>query len=433
MYYMSYSDNYYSRTRTYKLDSNKLNESIQCDVCIVGGGLTGISTAYYLSLLDPSLKIVVLEKNKIGWGASGRNGGQLLHGYSSDDFSGQKNISVEEEKILWNFSVDAVNEVKNNIKKHNLDCDLIEGFLLTAANNRHEKSLYKQQKILEKKYNYKNSIFLNKSELNKKFRSPYYQSAIYDSFCAQIHPLNYCLGLAAEALKNKNVSMYEGVEVSSFKSNQKVFIQTSKNIEIKSRYLVLSCNAYIGNLSKKLRPMIMPVKTYVTAIESQPQSVLKEFFEKPITISDMFFVLNYFRLNSKNNVIFGGRVSYSNVDPIDVEKSLKKIIKKIMPGMEKCKSICSWSGHVAITQNRLPHIGQLDNNVLFAQGYSGHGVALTTLVGKTFAQSIKGQSSHLDLFSKLNHSKFPGAGIFDTPLLVLAMSYYKIRDILRLY
>ena len=430
---MNYSDNYYTRTKSYELNSSKLNESIQCDVCIVGGGLTGISTAYYLSNLDPSLKIVVLEKNRIGWGASGRNGGQLLHGYSSNTFSGQKNISEQDERVLWDFSVDAVKEVKKNIKKHNIDCDLIEGFLLTAASNRHERSLHQYQSELEKKYNYKDSEFLNKQELNEKFRTPYYQSAVYDRICSQIHPLNYCLGLAKEALKNQNLSIYEYVEVSSYISDSKVQIKTSKNIIITANNLVLSCNAYIGNLSKVLRPNIMPVKTYVTALEALPDKTLKEFFEKPIAISDMFFVLNYFRLNSHNNLIFGGRVSYSNVDPIDVEKSLKNIIKKIMPGLEKYESICSWSGHVAITQNRLPHIGRLDPNIIFAQGYSGHGVALTTLVGKVLAQTIRGQTAYFDLFSKITHSKFPGAGILDTPLLVLAMSYYKLRDMLGLY
>ena len=430
---MNYSDNYYTRTKSYNVDSSKLNESIQCDVCIVGAGLTGISTAYYLSELDPSLKIVVLEKNKIGWGASGRNGGQLLHGYSSDTFNGQKNISHDEEKILWNFSVDAVKEVKRNIKKHNIDCDLIEGFLLTAASDRQEKSLLKYQKELEKKYNYKNSEFLDKANLDKYFRSPFYQSAVYDSECSQIHPLNYCLGLTKEALKNKNLSIYEDVEVSSYTSDKNVKIVTSKNIIITANNLILSCNAYIENLSKVLRPKIMPVKTYVTALEAVPDETLKIFFEKPIAISDMFFVLNYFRLNSHNNVIFGGGVSYSNVDPIDIEKSLKNIIKKVMPGLEKYNSISTWSGHVAITQNRLPHIGRIDSNIIFAQGYSGHGVALTTLVGKTLAQTIHGESSNFDLFSKITHSKFPGGGILDTPLLVLAMSYYKLRDKLGLY
>ena len=428
---MDYSDNYYVRTKSFNLNTNKLSESLQCDVCIIGAGLSGISSALYLSKINPSLNIVILEKNKVGWGASGRNGGQLLHSFSGENYSGQKHTQ-EEIKTLWQFTLEAVREVKKNIKDFNIQCDLIEGYIQAAVNKSHDEELKKYVDQLQTEYNYESATYLSKSQMEQYFESPYYKSAMYDSECGQIHPLNYCLGLAKELLKNKNCKIFEDTGVTSYNSQNKVTINTEKNINIKADKLIICCNAYIGDLNKSLRRKIMPVKTYVSAFTQIPKKELDKYFRKPITVGDMLFVLNYFRLDSNNNLIFGGGVSYSNIDPINLEQSLKKSIRKILPGLEKFKAWCTWSGHVAITVNRFPHIGSIDNNIFFAQGYSGHGLAITTMVGKMLAEVISNQNNNLSLFEKFKHKNFPGFGIIDKPLLVLAMSYFKLKDHLSL-
>ncbi len=425
---MEYSDNYYVRTKSYSINSNKLNESLQCDVCIIGGGLSGISTAYYLNKINPNLKIIILEKNKIGWGASGRNGGQLLHDYSGN-FSSQKH-SNNEQKQLWNFTIDAVREVKKNIKDLNIKCDLVEGYLLTAVTRSHDEELKKYVDLLNNKYDYSSASYLSKEEMKRYFESPYYKSAMFDKECGQIHPLNYCLGLAQEILKNKNCKIFEDSSVESYTSENKVKILLDSGCNVTADKMILCCNAYIGNLNKKLRRKIMPVKTYVSAFKDIPKDEINKFFKRQITIGDMLFVLNYFRLDKNNNLIFGGGVSYSNVDPINLENSLKKSIKKILPGLEKYKAWCTWSGHVAITVNRLPHIGAIDKNILFAQGYSGHGLAITTMVGRMIAEVLLSRNNDFELFKKVEHRNFPGFGVLDTPLLVLAMSYFKLKDLL---
>ena len=431
MYLMDYSDNYYVRTKSFNFNINKLSESLQCDVCIIGAGLSGISSALYLSKINPSLNIVILEKNKVGWGASGRNGGQLLHSFSGENYSGQKHTQ-EEIKTLWQFTLEAVREVKKNIKDLNIQCDLIEGYIQAAVNKSHDEELKKYVDQLQTEYNYESATYLSKSQMEQYFDSPYYKSAMYDSECGQIHPLNYCLGLAKELLKNKNCKIFEDTGVISYNSDNKVTINTEKNINIKADKLIICCNAYIGDLNKNLRRKIMPVKTYVSAFTQIPKKELDKYFRKPITVGDMLFVLNYFRLDSNNNLIFGGGVSYSNIDPINLELSLKKNIRKILPGLEKFKAWCTWSGHVAITVNRFPHIGSIDNNIFFAQGYSGHGLAITTMVGKMLAEVISNQNNNLSLFEKFKHKNFPGFGIIDKPLLVLAMSYFKLKDHLSL-
>ena len=431
MYLMDYSDNYYVRTKAFNLNSNKLSDSLQCDVCIIGAGLSGISSALYLSKINPSLNIVILEKNKVGWGASGRNGGQLLHSFSGENYSGQKHTQ-EEIKTLWQFTLEAVREVKKNIKDLNIQCDLIEGYIQAAVNKSHDEELKKYVDQLQTEYNYESATYLSKSQMEQYFESPYYKSAMYDSECGQIRPLNYCLGLAKELLKNKNCKIFEDTGVTSYNSQNKVTINTEKNINIKADKLIICCNAYIGDLNKSLRRKIMPVKTYVSAFTQIPKKELDKYFRKPITVGDMLFVLNYFRLDSNNNLIFGGGVSYSNIDPINLELSLKKSIRKILPGLEKFKAWCTWSGHVAITVNRFPHIGSIDNNIFFAQGYSGHGLAITTMVGKMLAEVISNQNNNLSLFEKFKHKNFPGFGVIDKPLLVLAMSYFKLKDHLSL-
>ena len=406
MYLMDYSDNYYVRTKAFSLNTNKLNESLQCDVCIIGAGLSGISSALYLSKINPSLNIVILEKNKVGWGASGRNGGQLLHSFSGENYSGQKHTQ-EEIKTLWQFTLEAVREVKKNIKDLNIQCDLIEGYIQAAVNKSHDEELKKYVDQLQTEYNYESATYLSKSQMEQYFESPYYKSAMYDSECSQIHPLNYCLGLAKELLKNKNCKIFEDTGVISYNSQNKVTINTEKNINIKADKLIICCNAYIGDLNKSLRRKIMPVKTYVSAFTQIPKKELDKYFRKPITVGDMLFVLNYFRLDSNNNLIFGGGVSYSNIDPINLELSLKKSIRKILPGLEKFKAWCTWSGHVAITVNRFPHIGSIDNNIFFAQGYSGHGLAITTMVGKMLAEVISNQNNNCLLYTSPSPRDLP--------------------------
>ena len=229
MYLMDYSDNYYVRTKSFNLNTNKLSESLQCDVCIIGAGLSGISSALYLSKINPSLNIVILEKNKVGWGASGRNGGQLLHSFSGENYSGQKHTQ-EEIKTLWQFTLEAVREVKKNIKDLNIQCDLIEGYIQAAVNKSHDEELKKYVDQLQTEYNYESATYLSKSQMEQYFESPYYKSAMYDSECGQIHPLNYCLGLAKELLKNKNCKIFEDTGVISYNSQNKVTINTEKNV-----------------------------------------------------------------------------------------------------------------------------------------------------------------------------------------------------------
>ena len=333
---------------------------------------------------------------------------------------------------MWNFTVDAVREVKKNIKDLNIDCDLIEGYLLTSVTKSHDEELKKFIDQLHNQFDYESAQYLSKNQMQDYFDSPYYQSAMYDSECGQIHPLNYCLGLAKELLKNKNCKVYEESEVLSYKHEGKIKIQLTNKLEVTADKMVLCCNAYLDNLNKDLRRKIMPVKTYVSAYTEIPNQVLSNYFKRKITVGDMLFVLNYFRLDGNNNLIFGGGVSYSNIDPINLENSLKKSIRKILPGIEKYNAWCTWSGHVAITANRFPHIGAINNDIYFAQGYSGHGLALTTMVGKMLAQTVISSNSNFPLFEKLQHRNFPGFGVIDTPLLVLAMSYFKLKDFLGL-
>ena len=186
MFLMEYTDNYYFRTKALSIDSSKLDEDLQCDVCIIGAGLSGISTAFYLNKHNPDLKIIILEKNKVGWGASGRNGGQIIHDFSGD-FSNQKH-SKNEVKSLWNLSLEAVREVKKNIREVGISCDLVEGYLLNSVSNNHEEGLKRYVEYLNNNFDYDGAKFLNKNQMSEYFESPFYKSAMFDNECGQIHP-----------------------------------------------------------------------------------------------------------------------------------------------------------------------------------------------------------------------------------------------------
>ena len=422
-----YPNSYYAATANRKIPAPMLQGERQTDVCVIGGGITGCSTALHLA--ERGYKVCVLEANEIGWGASGRNGGQMLNGYSSGQATLEKLLGKDDACKLWEMSLDAVALVKSQVAKHNIQCDLKQGHLLTAIKPRHADELRHNIDQMQQLYDYELIEYLDAAEVKNQVGTDRYIAGSYDPGCGHLHPLNYTLGLA-NAAQLAGAEFYAQTAAASFTKSSEGYAVTGGQGTIKSRYVVFCCNAYIHKLESRLRSKIMPVGTYIIATEPLGEARARGLIQNDCSVADTQFVLDYYRMSADHRMLFGGGVSYSTLPPPKLTENMRKRMLTVFPQLTATKIEYTWGGFVGITMNRAPHFGRLENNVYFAQGFSGHGVALTGFAGKLMADAIAGTAEQFDLFAKIPHKSFPGGKALRTPSLVLAMFYYRMRDLL---
>lgn len=395
------------------------------DVCIIGAGMTGCSTA--LDLASRGYKVLVLEGARVGWGASGRSGGQFIHDYACGNHTLQALVGKADARKHWDISIQALDLVRERVKQHNIDCDLQNGYCAVAIKDRQRTALLDEQAFLASEYNFPTE-FWDGDELTKRLNSPRYIAGLYDGRSGHLHPLNYTLGLAQAAL-NAGARIVENTRAIAIEHGNKVRIKTNRGT-VSADFVVLGGNAYLGELVPKLDRKIMPVGTYIMATEPLGKERAESLIRNSMCVCDTNFVLDYFRLSSDYRLLFGGRVSYSRLEPLNLTQRLYEHMVRVFPQLNGVQPAYTWGGYVDITMNRAPHFGRLAPNVYFAQGFSGHGVALTGMAGRLIADAISGQAERFDLFSKIPHHDFPGGRTFRTPALVLAMAWYRLRDML---
>lgn len=425
MPHLEHENSYYAATANLALNYPVLVGDHQCDVCVIGGGLTGVSTALHLA--QKGYDVILLEANRMGWGASGRNGGQFIHGYSCEQSVLEKNVGKANAKILWDLSIEALHYTKQLIEEHNINCDLSFGHISVGLKPRQRQELIEWKEGLEKEYGYDVLQFYEAKELKTLLNSDRYIAGVFDPQSGHLHTLNYTLGLtkAAEAAGAK---IFEGSRVINVQHTQNPEVRTEQG-NVKCNYLVLAANAYLGGLEAKLDSKIMPVGTYITATEPLGKELAESLITNNMAVSDINFVLDYYRLSKDYRMLFGGEVSYSKMDPWNLATMMRKRMITVFPQLTHAKIEYTWGGYVAITMNRAPHFGRLKENIYFCQGYSGHGVALTGFAGKLMADAISGTDQRFDIFEKISHFPFPGGKYLRTPALVLAMAYFRMRDL----
>jgi gamma-glutamylputrescine oxidase len=419
-------DSYYAASANPAPTYPVLAGTIEVDVCVVGGGIAGCSTALHLA--ERGYRVALVESKRIAWGASGRSGGQAIAGYACGQQKLVDALGIEDARKLWDISVESLGLLRDRIKRHSIDCDLHWGQMNVAMKPRQREALLAEQHELEDKFGYRQLRFLEGAEVEALLATQRYCAGLFDSGSAHLHPLNYTLGLAAAA-QAAGAQIFEGTTVTQLEHGEPATVICDTG-SIKARFVALCCNAYIDGLAPQLDARIMPVGTYIVATESLGEARMKSLMRENIAVTDINFVLDYFRRSSDHRLLFGGRVSYSGLDAFNTKNATRKRMLKVFPQLSDVQIEYAWGGYVDITMSRAPDFGRLAPNVYYLQGFSGHGIALTGVAGKLVAEAIAGQAERFDVFTKIRHRKFPGGTHLRMPALVLAMLWYRMRDFL---
>ncbi|MDP6969141.1 MAG: FAD-binding oxidoreductase [Gammaproteobacteria bacterium] len=420
-----HTHSWYAASSNLKLSRPRLEQHLVADVCIVGAGITGLSAA--LELAQQGLQVAVLEANCIAWGASGRSGGQMIFGYGCDMSVLEKAAGKNIAKAFWDMSLEGMALIRQRIDQHQIDCNLQDGHLHAAIKPRHMQELQAWQQSLQEDYGYQSLQLWQQQDLHEHIASKRYLGGLYDSNSGHLHPLNYTLGLAQAAL-NAGVKIFEQSPVIKVDTSTGQHLCHTPKGRIKANYLVYAGNAYLGDLEPRLRSRIMPVGTYIGATSPLGKEQAKKLIRNNMAVADMNYALDYFRFSDDYRLLFGGRVSYTTIAPANLKKTMYKRMTQVFPQLKDITLDFAWGGNIAITMNRGPHFGHLGNDIYFAQGFSGHGIATTNLAGKLMAEAITGQAGRLDLFNQLKHMPFPGGTLWRTPALLLATAWYRLRD-----
>jgi gamma-glutamylputrescine oxidase len=422
-------NSYYAASANEQPDYPALNGDVEADVCVVGGGFAGLSAA--IELADRGYKVVVLEARHIGWGASGRNGGQLIAGLACEQDVIENALGLDAAKQVWGMTLEALDLVRARVKRFAIQCDLTDGFLGVAVNENKAAKLHQWLDGMVQRYQY-DAQWIPPKDIGQWIASPRYHSGYFDKSGGHLHPLNYCLGLAKGAA-SLGVRIFQHSAVMAMQQGETVTLHSEAGL-VKARFVVLAGNMYLPEVSPKLAPLlakrIMPVGTYIIGTEPITPTLAAKLIPNNSAVCDTNFILDYFRFSADKRMIYGGRVSYSALTPPNLTASMQARMVETFPQLKNTKVEYTWGGFVDITMNRAPDFGRIAPNVYYLQGFSGHGVALTGLAGKLVAEAISGQAERLDLMAKIPHHNFPGGKLLRTPALVLGMAWYTLRDAL---
>jgi gamma-glutamylputrescine oxidase len=417
---------YYAATAPALAPFAPLTGSEVTDVCVVGGGLAGLCTA--LELRARGYGVTLLEGQRVGWGASGRNGGQFIVGHSSDDAIIAQ-LSASDARRAWDITVEGVHLLTSRVEALQIDCDYTAGWKYLAVNARKAKELRESYDFTRDTFGFEQWSWIDHADIANHIDSPRFHSGVHDTLSGHLHPLKYTLGLA-RAAQAAGVRIHEGSRAIALERGAQSVVRTAHG-EVRSQFVVLAGNCYLGDLAPSLSTRIMPVGTYVVATNALDPALAQSLIAARAAVCDNNFVLDYFRVSPDHRVIFGGRVSYSTMTPVNLDASMLERILTVFPQLAgKVHIEYSWGGFVDITMNRAPDFGRLADNIYYLQGFSGHGLALTGMAGKLAADAIAGQAERFDLYARLKHHPFPGGALLRTPALVLGMLWYRLRDLL---
>lgn len=429
-------NSYYAATAARGQRFPALQSNVDCDVAVVGGGLAGLSAA--IELADRGYSVVVLEAREVGWGASGRNGGQAIAGLACDQDVIEAQLGRESAKRVWDMTLEAIRLIAERIERFDIDCDWRAGYLSLAVSERKARDLRAWHDHMASAYGYA-TTWIEPKELPQWIASPRFHSGLHDAASGHLHPLKYSLGLA-RAAASLGVRIFEDSGAVALEPGSTARIRTAQGM-VSASHVLLAGNVYLQGLAPVLESRVMPVGTYIVTSERLDPALARSLIPSGAAVCDTNFVLDYFRPTADDRMLYGGRVSYSTTTPMNLAASMQRRMARTFPQLKDTQVEYAWGGFVDISMNRAPDFGRLADrmngsarrehaNVYYLQGFSGHGLALTGLAGKLVAEAIAGDAERFDTFARIRHRAFPGGRLLRTPALVAGMAYYRLRDLL---
>ena len=419
-----FAPSYYQATATPSPAYARLSGEISADVCIVGAGYTGLSAA--VELAEAGYRVVVLEAETVGHGASGRNGGQICTGFSSGQDKIAAQLGRDDARRCFAIAEESKRLLVERIKRYDIDCGLRWGYLHVLPKPNRMDGL-RQWKDEWDQLGYTDTQVIDKAELDEKLGTRAYFGALREGGAGHFHPLNYCLGLA-RAAGQAGAVIHEQSPAIEVDTGSKPFVRTAHG-KVTAGFVIIACNAYLGRLVPKLYGKVLPVTSYIIATEPLGENRARALIRDGEAVADTNFIVDYFRITSDTRMLFGGKASYTTMEPAHLAPEMKQSMFRIFPQLRDAKVDFAWGGYIAITHNRVPDCGRLSPTAYYAHGYSGQGVALAGIYGKLMAEAIRGMAERFDLLSRVRHLPFPG-GPVRVPLLAAAMTYYRIKDAL---
>ncbi len=423
-------DSYYAATAPAGPPCPVLRGDVESDVAIVGGGLAGLSAA--IDLAQAGRRVVLLEARRLGHGASGRNGGQALHGLACEQEWVETQLGKAEARRVWDMSIEALNLLRERIARHDIACDWQDGYLALATSARKGRALAAWADRVDSVYAYPLAR-IAPAALRGWIDSPRFHSGVHDPRSGHLHPLKYLRGLARAAIA-AGVQIYEFSPALTLADGSDNALVCTAQGSVRAQQVLLAGNAHLQALAPALAPQlgprVMPVGTYVACSLPLDAALAASLIPSRSAVCDTNFVVDYFRLTADHRLLFGGGVSYSTHTPRGLKDRLRARMRATFPQLPALDVAHLWGGYVDITMNRAPDFGRLGATVYYLQGFSGHGLALTGLAGRLAAEAMLGDANRFDVFARLKHRPFPGGAALRTPALVLAMAWYRLRDIL---
>ncbi|WP_421684361.1 FAD-binding oxidoreductase [Stutzerimonas urumqiensis] len=419
----SYPASYYAATAIPASPRPSLKEAIEADVCIVGAGYTGLSTALFLA--EKGFKVAVVEAAKVGFGASGRNGGQIVNSYSRDLDVIEKTVPTDKAALIGSMAFEGGRIIHDLVTRYAIPCDLKNGGVFAAFTQKQMRHLESQQ-VLWRRYGHDALELLDRNAIRRTVACERYIGGMLDHSGGHIHPLNLALG-EAQAIESWGGSIYEHSPATAIEREPRPIVRTPEG-SVTADYVVIAGNAYLGNLVPELAAKSMPCGTQVIATEPLAPEVASHLLPQDYCVEDCNYLLDYFRLSADKRLIYGGGVVYGARDPSDIAAIIRPKMLKTFPQLASVRIDYAWTGNFLLTLSRLPQMGRIGSNIYYSQGCSGHGVTFTHVAGKSLAEALSGQAERFDAFASLPHYPFPGGRSLRGPLSALGAAYYSLRD-----
>jgi gamma-glutamylputrescine oxidase len=407
-------------------DDPILEGTLDADVCVIGAGFSGLSVA--LECRARGLSVVVLDAHRPGWGASGRNGGQMLVGFAKDEVLEQQ-LGADGARAAWALSVDGVRLVRERIERYGIDCDFTQGYLTVATRAKRATDLREWMDAATHRWGYPHLEWLDRDAIRARVASGRYVAGVFDPLSGHLHPLKYCLGLA-EAARREGARLFAHSPVIEVVRGAQPVVRTTAGA-VRCRFVAACGNATLGDvLPAATAARIAPIASYIVATEALGQARADALIAGRAAVCDNNFFLDYFRVSADHRVLFGGRATSTSTGPARLTEAIRARMIAVFPQLADARIEYAWGGFVDVTRNRAPDFGAIDPNYFYVQGFSGHGVALTGIAGRVIAQAITQDRAALDLFARIRHARFPGGAALRGPVLELGMLYHRIRELL---